>query len=442
MTTEATRPIIDQKVYIAALKQLLSEQQLDQALAATGRKFRDRLLPAKIMLLVSITTFIQATAGLAQVLRWFRVRRAAENVTEQALYQYRERLGWRPYYWLRRNAVKWLAKPSQDPSCFYHDKRLVIIDGTTLTVADTPANLATFGKSSNQRGDSAFPIVRVAVLCELGTRAFVKWIARSYHVAEKVLSLRLLGELNQNQLLLCDRNFHSYELWNIAKNQQFSMLLRVRQGLKFPVETVLPDGSYLSKVLPQHGPKPASRGIPVRVIDYWLIINDRVVRYRLLTNLFDHEKYPAKELMELYGRRWEAETAFGEFKGQLQPRTTALRAGSPKLVMAELDALLIGYYVVRKIALKAARLKNVAPDRISFTQVVNTLHSYIQQPQMGEDAFFEMAGERLNTRRNRSYPRCRKTTKCKWNTKKPEDKQILYNEILFEIITPETPSLS
>jgi hypothetical protein len=47
------------------------------------------------------------------------------------------------------------------------------IDGTTEDVADTPENVAAFGRLHAARGDSAFPQVKGVYLVECGTHAIV-----------------------------------------------------------------------------------------------------------------------------------------------------------------------------------------------------------------------------------------------------------------------------
>lgn len=45
------------------------------------------------------------------------------------------------------------------------------IDGTTLDVADTPANDRAFGRPTSHRGQGAFPQLRLVALIETGTHA-------------------------------------------------------------------------------------------------------------------------------------------------------------------------------------------------------------------------------------------------------------------------------
>ena len=107
------------------------------------------------------------------------------------------------------------------------------------------------------------------------------------------------------------------------------MLLRVQSGPVFPVLKRHSDGSYASEVVPRRGRNKRRNAIPVRVIECWLTVGSRTVRYRFVTDLLDPAHAPALELARLYAMRWEIEGSFAEFKGQLRERTTALRAHHP-----------------------------------------------------------------------------------------------------------------
>jgi hypothetical protein len=72
----------------------------------------------------------------------------------------------------------------------------------------------------------------------------------------------------------------------------------------------------------------------VRVIEYTLDDPQRTGHsetHRLVTNLFDHQCYPALELACLYHERWEEELVFDEQRhtwtrvGQAKPPTSVVR---------------------------------------------------------------------------------------------------------------------
>jgi Transposase DDE domain/Insertion element 4 transposase N-terminal len=419
--------------FLAALRLCFPTHVLHQAVASNGRSTRTRQWPLWLLLWTLIASFFQASWGLASIAHWLRfLARGLGVPTDQALSQSRARLGWKPVWWIRRNLVRWLADPARDPQAFYRGRRLLAVDGTTFTVADTPANDRTFGRSRNQYKASGFPLVRVAALCELGTHAFIHWVARRYRSSEKDLVARLLRHMPVGSLLLGDRNFHSYSLWERAKQQGFDLLLRVASGPIFPVLERLADGSYRSEIRPRK--RQANKGkppIPVRVITYEIQKESEVVTGRLVTSLLTEAAGPAQELAELYAQRWEHETAFKELKGELSERVTHLLCHSPRLVMQELDALFLGHYVVRAMILQAARTAGVAPVEISFAKTVRVIQMRLgalpgragDYARWYQSLVDEIAALPRRKRRQRSYPRVRKVVRCAWPVKKPHHQQ-------------------
>ncbi len=101
-----------------------------------------------------------------------RMRPEDKTPSRSNLCEARQRLAVEPVRRVFDLVVKPLATP-QTLGGFYHDLRLMGIDGTVLDVPDTPANDAHFGRSSGGRGNSAFPQVRKVSLVELGTHVEV-----------------------------------------------------------------------------------------------------------------------------------------------------------------------------------------------------------------------------------------------------------------------------
>lgn len=423
----------ERQQFLATLRLCFPAKAIRQAVASNRRKVRDRLWPQWLLVWTLIACFFEARWGLPAVVRWLRYcGRTGAVPSEEALYQARKRLGYKPLWWIRRHLVRWLACPLRDPTAFFRGRRLLGIDGTTFTTADTPANDRVFGRASNQYKKSGFPLVRVAALCELGTHALVHWVARRYRSCEKALVARLLRFVPTGSLVLGDRNFHSYNLWEQAKKRRFDLLLRVARGPKFPVLKRLADGSFLSEIRPRRCQK--NRGklpIVVRVIVYELRHGNKTIEGRIVTSLLTLADGTARELVELYQRRWEQESAFKEVKSELAGRVTHLRGQTPAIVMQELDALLLGHYVVRSMILQAARKAGVPPIEISFTQTIRIVQVRLASvPKHAtsyrrwyEALLNEIAQLRVRPRRNRSYPRVRKVVRCAWPVKRPNHQQ-------------------
>ena len=430
--------------YLRAFRQLFPPQRLKRAVAARRRPTRDRALPLWLLLGLLITWFWVPADKLPFLLRWVRPGRT-KLPSDPAVYLARGRLGWAPLRWLRNHVRGALATPELDPSAFHHGRRLLGLDGTTFTVADTPDNAATFGRANNQHHASGYPLIRTVALCELGTHALIDWSARGYHKSEVELARRLFRRVPPGSLLLGDRNFHSFDLWDVARKGRFELLIRVQKGPTLPVQEVLSDGSYRSCVRPRRGPNKAARAIPVRVIRYcWTDATGCVHESRVVTSLLDPVAEPAATLVALYHTRWEQELAFGEVKEQLASRVTHVRAHDPIRAVAELDGLLLGHWVLRWVILQAARGAGVAPVAISFVGAVRVLKARLGVP-VGRGGWIawwaailtEIGDQRLRPRRNRQCPRVRKTTRSHWPTKKPT--HTAGTLPVLRVVTPSAP---
>jgi hypothetical protein len=94
----------------------------------------------------------------------------------------------------------------------------------------------------------------------------------------------------------------------------------------------------------------------------------------LVTSLLDPTRYPAAELVELYGRRWGIETLFRRLKINLH--ADVLRSQTVDGVSKELAARIIALNCVHGLILQAAETHNVDPMRISFIGAVRAVVTF------------------------------------------------------------------
>jgi hypothetical protein len=93
-----------------------------------------------------------------------------------------------------------------------------------------------------------------AVLAAMGPAAGGKG------TGEQSLARRLLPRLEEDWLLLADRNFYSFGDWCTAADTGAALLWRVRSSLGLPVLEVLPDGSWRSVLISRRvDPRRAAR---------------------------------------------------------------------------------------------------------------------------------------------------------------------------------------
>ena len=97
----------------------------------------------------------------------------------------------------------------------------------------------------------------------------------------------------------------------------------------------------------------------------------RVRIVTLVSTLLDADTYPAEELAELYRRRWRVETDLRHLKTTLG--MDVLHCETEAGVSKELAAFAIVYNLVRVVMLEAARRQGVPATRVSF---VDALHGW------------------------------------------------------------------
>ena len=363
---------------------------IEEVLSATGRASqRERLLPAPAVVYYVMALALWREAPLEEVLRvvceglqWLGDGRAgAVQASKSAISQARTRLGAEVMQQLAERVLRPLAAPGA-PGAWYRGLRVMALDGSGMDVADEAANAEYFGYPSAARGQSAFPQARLLGLVECGTHAVVAANIGPYSQSERVMASRLLPQkLTADMLVLADRGFYGFKLWQLACATGAKLAWRVSSTIKLPIEKALPDGSYLSTVFDSGAPTSKRVGQTVRVVDYLLTNSATPTQdsYRLVTNILDPENAPALELAALYHERWEVESVFAEFKTHLRANSTVLRSKTPELVRQELWGLLLAHFAIRQIMAQAAWPRGLDPDRLSFTHAVRVIKRKMPQ---------------------------------------------------------------
>lgn len=362
---------------------------IEEVLAETGKASqRERLLPAPAVVYYVMALALWREAPLEEVLRvvceglqWLGGGQAgAVQASKSAISQARTRLGCEVMRQLADRVLKPVA-PVGAPGAWYRGLRVMALDGSSMDVADEKANAEHFGYPSASRGQSAFPQARVLGLVECGTHVVAAAEVAPYGHSEQALAAKMLpGKLAPDMLVLADRNFYGFKLWQLACASGAKLAWRVKASLKLEVQHMLPDGSYLSAI---YDSQDRHRKAPevVRVVEYTLQGSASATQdsYRLVTNLLAPDQAPALELAALYHERWEIEGVFDEFKTHLRANSTVLRSKTPELVKQELWGLLLAHFAVRQLMAQAAWPRGLDPDRLSFTHAVRVIKRKMPQ---------------------------------------------------------------
>lgn len=345
---------------------------------------RVRDLPAALMVYYVIALSLFPGVAYQSVLRWllsglqwlgnhpFRV------ACKEALSNARQRLGALPMQKLHEEMALPMAEKSL-PGSYFKDMLLVAFDGSTLALQDTTANAEEFGRSSNQNGDSAWPLARFVALVECGTHLIFAASLGGYKDSEMHLAKSLIPRLHKGMLCMADRLFPGYEIWKQFAATGANLLWRAKISLPLEKIEVLADGSYLAKWLPKEERKKGSEAVIVRVIEYRLtdprVADDKGEIYRLITNILDPAVVTAAELAALYPQRWEIEITIKEGKTILRKGRITLRSKIPELVKQEFWGMILAHYLVRKMMAQAALDNKRDPDELSYEGSIEIIKS-------------------------------------------------------------------
>lgn len=381
-------PVIEAALIFKAIETVISPDLIAQSLGKTNSvEERKRKLPSSLVVCLVIAMSLWSSDSMGIVLKnlvnglsrqWTKLGQYWRVPNSASITEARQRLGCRVMSQLFEQIVRPLATP-ETPGAFLGGLRVMAVDGTVLDVPDSQANARVFGYPSSRPGTkAAFPKVRLVMLVEAGTHLIVDALMCPYRMRERVRALKLLRSVAGGMLLMWDRGLHSYAMVHTTLTTGCHYLGRVPKNVKFEVEHVLDDGSYLSSIAPDRkSKKKGAARIQVRVIEYTIDSDVEQQTYRLITSLIDIAVFPALFLAREYHQRWEIENTIDELKTHLNGRKTPIRSLKPREVVQEVYGWLLGHYAVRYLMLQAAQQAGISPLRLGFTGTLKVIRRAI-----------------------------------------------------------------
>lgn len=368
--------------HLGELTQVLDFELVDAVARETGAvQKRVRLLPTRVVIYFVLALALFEDCGYRQV--WGKLAAGLGGLglvwpSASGLTRARRRVGPEPFRALFEAVAGVVACPKATPQAFWRGLRLVAIDATYLQLADDPAITAVHPKRRGDKVTWGYPLLRLTVLIEVGTRALIGAVFGPESDGEKTWAARTTHLLTAQMLLLADAGYDSIGLLTRFAGSGAQVLCRSSAGRTPPIQQVLPDGSYLSTL---YGRSHHHR-LPVRVVEAWITVTwaggaVHQHQWRLITTLLDHTRHPATELAELYHQRWEIETAYRTIKSTILDGKV-LRSRRAAGADQEIWALLTVYQTIVRITVDAVTTEpGLDPDRISFTVALHTARDQV-----------------------------------------------------------------
>ena len=353
---------------------------------------------------------------------------AGERFTASAYCQARQRLPIKFFQRIVDNVSRDIAAHAHENGR-WRGRRVLLVDGSSFSMPDTPELRAHFGQPAEQRPGCGFPVAHVLALLDAHTGVLRDVTVAPLNTHDMAQVALQHPRMSPGDIVVGDRGFCSYAHLALLSQANLHGVFRVHQCqiVSFHphrpcAEDIDGTGHPTSRWLYRQGRcdqvvewrKPKTRPLWMSAAEFaalpaTLVVREikwrirqrgrRVHEVTLVTTLLDAELYPAPEIAKLYESRWQIEVDLRDLKETLG--LDELKGTKVATVEKELLVYVLVYNLIRLVMAEAAERQETDPHRISFIDALRWL-----QPGKPVVTLPRLI---VNPRRiDRIEPRCRK----------------------------------
>ncbi|NWJ98950.1 MAG: IS4 family transposase [Chloroflexi bacterium] len=256
----------------------------------------------------------------------------------------------------------------------WHGLRVLLLDGSQLSLRPHPDIVKHFSTSSNGSGEIYWVLMRLVATFCFHTGMVVATAVGSTTISEQALAIRQITKDFAGCLYIGDRNFGVRQMVQAVREASSDCLFRMTE---LRAKKLIPDMSCFRRPgdypVAWHPSRDDLRhaGCSQMPIAGRLIVarysrpGFRTQWIYLFTTLLDASPYPATELVELYGVRWQVEIHLRYLKTQMD--LNHLESKSTDMAEKEWLAGVMAYNLVRVTMSAAAAKRGISPSQLSFS---------------------------------------------------------------------------
>lgn len=399
---------------------ILTSAQLLAITEAHMPAHRERLYPPTVTLSMFMRQSLEKDASCQKAVNGWAAQRAADGLQRMSVRtggycRARQRLPLQMVQALARETARQLHAKAQ-PSWLWRGRSLKLVDGTGISMPDTPSNQACFAQPSSQAQGVGFPLANLVVVICLSTGGVLEAAVGPYAgkgTGELALFRDLQSTFSAHDVVLADALYCNY--WLIATLLAAGVDIVMEQhGAR---RTDFRRGKSLGKR--DHlvsWPKPANCPSWMTRQQYQafpdqLTLRESKRQHRVVvTSLLDARAVSQEELSQLYAKRWNVELDLRNIKTTMG--MDVLNCQSSEMNIKQLWVHLLAYNVIRLLMAQAACHAGVAPRSLSFKHTVQLWTEWTARAlpaTLGHNALFELiAQSTVANRHGRQEPRVRK----------------------------------
>jgi hypothetical protein len=321
-----------------------------------------------------------------------------------------------------------------------------LTDGATLSTSDTPDLAKAFGKHSGgtNKSEFPFPLVNIVVVISLATGAVMDLAIGSFATSEHALfkTIRQGAKWLKGAIVVGDSLFGCYGELAELSSQEIDLISSPygRRKCDFTNAKRL-KGLKQYQATWKRGKRPPAwlgkksklpKDLTVRLIQ--VRVQQKGFRPEwvpIVTTLLDEELYPAKEIADLFLRRWEIEVDLRHLKSVMA--MDVLRSRTSDTVRKEIWAFMAAYNLVRRVMWLAGECGSIHPVELSFTRTLQQLRIQLSDIETARDSqqasrywrqlLKDIARLRVRKRPGRREPRAARRSKDRYPILKTKRKK-------------------
>lgn len=312
-----------------------------------------------------------------------------------------------------------------------NNRRVIVVDGTGVSMPDTPENQAVWPQTASQKPGCGFPTARICACFSLASGALLSYAIGNKKSYELRLFRQQWKTFKPGDIFLGDKGFCSYfDIANLEKEGVDSVVTLARRApvraasslKKLGIDDLLITWqrpvytaklSYSKEAWEQLPEELTLRQIKVTVP----YPGFRTQKLYIVTTLLDAVQYPAAEVADLYFQRWDVELFFRDIKTTMG--LDILRCQTPEMIRKEVLMYFIAYNCIRRLMCEAAKEADLAVRVVSFKGSLQALRNWephlnhvkiskAERFRLISDLYEAMTDTPIPQRPGRSEPRCRK----------------------------------
>ena len=213
----------------------------------------------------------------------------------------------------------------------WHQRRVLLVDGTEVPLSDTPANQAAYPQPTSQQPGLGFPMIRLVVLLAFATAVIIGASFGPYagkQTGETALLRALFEQLRPGDVVVADRYYCSYFMIAMLQPLGVDVVFRLHQKRKYDFRRGRRLGrqdhvvEWRRPVRPTWMDEDTYATMPETLTIRELRFHVDNPGYRtqsivVATTLIDDHTYSKEEIADLYHQRWQAELDLRSIKQTL-----------------------------------------------------------------------------------------------------------------------------